>query len=109
MVILSQESNPLVGTWRDREKESRELVFKADGGYSVTRRPFEEYRDYWGNCTFDTSGLPKRALVQKLMAGEHIGKTAAYQRVEKAVDKGALKEDPSTKMLSLPASTAVEG
>jgi hypothetical protein len=56
-----------------------------------------------------TSGLPKSALVKKIMDGEHIGHTAAYQRVDKAVKKDLLKEDPATKLLSLPVAEAVEG
>jgi len=105
---------------RNGEDENK----RCEGGYfdpatffTVSTGETEEWRHLKGakmkkETEYDkylqgTSGLPKRALVEKLMAGEHIGKTAAYQRVEKAVDKGALKEDPSTKLLTIPV--AVEG
>ena len=31
----------------------RELVFRADGRFSATWRPFGDYRDYWGVWTYD--------------------------------------------------------
>lgn len=49
----------LVGQWRQAEHECgmaldvRELEFHADGRFSVTWRPFETYRDYWGRWSFD--------------------------------------------------------
>lgn len=32
-----------------------ELVFDADGGFSVTFHPFESYHDYWGTYAFDAA------------------------------------------------------
>lgn len=52
--IYTQTSNPFVGTWADTRNEINELVFRADGTYSVTALPFESYRDYWGVYYFDT-------------------------------------------------------
>src|SRR5690606_33545209 len=51
-------SSALVGQWRQAEDECgialdvRELEFRADGRFSVTWRPFETYRDYWGRWNF---------------------------------------------------------
>ena len=35
--------------------DAAELVFKADGHYSVTWVPFETYKDYWGQWRYDRS------------------------------------------------------
>lgn len=45
-------ADPLVGRWRQPETCAapvRELVFQADGMFTVTYFPFETYRDYWGH------------------------------------------------------------
>ena len=48
-----------VGTWHQDESECagaqpvRELIFSADGRYSVTWMPFETYKDYWGGWRYD--------------------------------------------------------
>src|SRR5262249_47999177 len=48
-----------VGTWHQFEADCpgaapvRELIFKADGHYSVTWTPFETYQDYWGDWRYD--------------------------------------------------------
>jgi hypothetical protein len=48
-----------VGTWHQDETECagaepvRELIFTADGRYSVTWAPFETYKDYWGGWRYD--------------------------------------------------------
>lgn len=48
-----------VGMWRQAEAECagaepvRELIFTADGHYSVTWLPFETYKDYWGGWRYD--------------------------------------------------------
>lgn len=52
-------SNSLVGLWTQQDTECgmaidvRELEIRADGSFSVTWRPFESYRDYWGRWSFD--------------------------------------------------------
>jgi len=52
-------SAALVGQWHQAETDCgvamdvRELEFRADGWFSVTWRPFETYRDYWGRWSFD--------------------------------------------------------
>lgn len=52
-------NNWLVGLWSQQETECgmaidvRELEIRADGSFSVTWRPFESYRDYWGSWSFD--------------------------------------------------------
>src|SRR5262245_30983913 len=55
----AQPEDPLVGYWRQRSEECGaaapiyELVFQADGRYSVTWLPFETYKDYWGRWRHD--------------------------------------------------------
>ena len=50
-----------VGTWHQFEADCpgaepvRELIFKADGHYSVTWAPFETYKDYWGAWRYDAA------------------------------------------------------
>ena len=68
--IFTPESNPFVGVWRQTAerlcignigftfdvppaRQISEIVFRADGTYSVTWTPFEVYRDYWGPYTYD--------------------------------------------------------
>jgi len=66
VTVFTPEANPLVGQWHEvgqftcadgTEKPAdpaiRELIFEADGSYSVTWFPFEVYRDYWGTYTYD--------------------------------------------------------
>jgi hypothetical protein len=64
--IVTPESHPLLGTWREAGQIScdggaetvppvpiEELVFAADGTFAVTWMPFESYVDYWGTYTID--------------------------------------------------------
>jgi hypothetical protein len=64
--VYTPEGNPLVGYWQEVAQLScatgaevapalpiEELVFGADGTYSVTWTPFESYLDYWGTYAFD--------------------------------------------------------
>src|SRR5262249_6936895 len=50
-----------VGVWAQAEAECagaqpvRELIFTADGRYSVTWAPFETYKDYWGAWRYDAA------------------------------------------------------
>jgi len=49
----------IIGAWRQGEVECgiaepvRELIFEADGRYSVTWLPFETHRDYWGRYRYN--------------------------------------------------------
>src|SRR5262245_9308943 len=51
----------LVGTWHQEEaacgtaQPVRELIFSADGRFSVTWLPFETYKDYWGAWRYDAA------------------------------------------------------
>jgi len=68
VTVYTTASNPLVGRYResgrlacDNGQETSpsdpigELVFRADGTFSVTFDPFEVYRDYWGTYVHDTT------------------------------------------------------
>jgi hypothetical protein len=64
--IFTPAGNPLVGTWHEDaelacssgdevtpQEPIREVIFKADGSFSVTWHPFEVYHDYWGTYQSD--------------------------------------------------------
>jgi hypothetical protein len=56
--------SPVVGIWRQsqekpctsawiQEERVHELIFAADGRFSVTYKAFCDYKDYWGRYTYD--------------------------------------------------------
>jgi hypothetical protein len=77
----SGTGSSLVGTWREKSPTAcqtatgdtaavrlAELVFKANGEFSVTWMPFETYKDYWGTYRFDPA---TRILVLKVDGGNY--------------------------------------
>ncbi|MBI1742179.1 hypothetical protein HYR54_03825 [Candidatus Acetothermia bacterium] len=82
-VVYTSESNPLVGRWyetrqllcngqvRDAPEPFRELIFEADGSFSVTWEPFEVYHDYWGTYSYD---VHTNALQFSIASGNYIPK-----------------------------------
>lgn len=75
--VYTREANPLVGRWKQERPDAgggagaggrhdyiEELVFKADGTFSVTWLPFECYKDYWGTYSSDTRTRRLRLNVQ---------------------------------------------
>lgn len=68
VTVFTRATHPLVGTWWEQAWKActpmatqglvqpiRELVFRADGTFTVTWTPFERYTDYWGRYTYDVS------------------------------------------------------
>lgn len=67
VTVVDPAPNPLAATWTQDEPPTcangsrpddamvRELVFRRGRTFSVTRVPFESYRDYWGTYTYDAS------------------------------------------------------
>lgn len=65
--VVDPSPNPLAATWTQDEPPTcangsrpddamvRELVFRRGRTFSVTRVPFESFRDYWGTYTYDVS------------------------------------------------------
>jgi hypothetical protein len=57
--VFNPNTNPLVGRWSQSSSNCapgaviNELIFSADGTFSVTWMPFEAYKDYWGQYDFD--------------------------------------------------------
>jgi hypothetical protein len=49
----------------------RELSFDGDGRFSVTWRPFETYRDYWGRYRYDANS---RAIDLEIEGGNFVPK-----------------------------------
>jgi hypothetical protein len=80
--VYTPEANPLIGYWREEaqltcdsgtevvpEETIEELIFFADGTFTVTWFPFESYKDYWGTYTFD---LAQRTLELTVTGGNTI-------------------------------------
>lgn len=57
--VFRRNEAPLTGYWRqngegcDSRSVIQELMFNADGTFSVTWEPFEFYKDYWGKFTYN--------------------------------------------------------
>ncbi len=69
LYIYTSAGNPFVGFWKDRNNDIGELRFLADGTFSVTARPFEVYKDYWGTYRYD---LNKKSIVFEVTGGNRI-------------------------------------
>lgn len=79
--VYSPEANPFIGYWHEvaqldcesgaeipvEEQGISEIYFGADGEFSVTWRPFEAYKDYWGPYFFD----PERGLLHMQVFGSN--------------------------------------
>lgn len=63
--VFTPQTHPLVDRWKEKAEVAcgsqealppanpvQELLFWADGTFSVTWKPFETYRDYWGTYTY---------------------------------------------------------
>lgn len=97
VLIVDPAPNPLAGTWSQSEPPTcaqgyrpgdaivRELEFNRGRTFTVTRTPFESYRDYWGTYAYDVSsgrltltvengnsrpGFQTAALTARVAAGE---------------------------------------
>ncbi|MEO7647288.1 MAG: hypothetical protein ABIV11_03495 [Gemmatimonadaceae bacterium] len=74
--VVDPAPNPLAATWSQSTPPAcangeqptdaivRELVFRRGGAFTVTRVPFESYRDYWGTYTYDVSTGTLRLTVE---------------------------------------------
>ena len=57
--VFNPKADPLVGRYSQSSVDCpadgviNEVVFSADGTFSVTWMPFESYKDYWGRYDFD--------------------------------------------------------
>lgn len=80
--VYTPERNPLVALWYEEaqiaceggeettpEEPIREMLFRADGTFSVTWYPFEVYEDYWGTYTYD---LASGALTLEVENGNYV-------------------------------------
>jgi hypothetical protein len=80
--VFTPETHPLVNLWKEKAEVAcgsqealspanpiRELIFWADGTFSVTWKPFETYRDYWGTYTYSKE---KGKIRFKVEAGNNI-------------------------------------
>lgn len=59
--VYDPREAPLIGSWRQTAEACpqgnalRELIFRPNGSFAATFRPFERYQDYWGSYSFDTA------------------------------------------------------
>jgi hypothetical protein len=103
LVLRSKYSvpqSPVVGIWRQfqeqpcagawmQEERIHELVFAADGRFSVTFKPFCTYKDYWGRYSYD---LPNGRITMKIEGGSAVPDDfdgegiAMYQAGERTAD-----------------------
>ena len=65
-----------------------ELEFRASGWFSVTWTPFETYRDYVGEYSFDP---PKHALSLKITGGAFVPRIFHGQGTYKLLDDKTLE------------------
>jgi len=65
LYVYTRSGNPFSGSWRENGGDIQELVFSADGTFSVTAHPFEVYKDYWGRYSYDLS----RQVISFVMVG----------------------------------------
>jgi hypothetical protein len=64
-----QEKSCKGGAWRRPAEPIGELVFKADGAFTLVRVPFESYFDYWGTYRHASAS---GALTLKITGGNRI-------------------------------------
>ena len=77
--VFNRDANPLVGLWREQETGNvNELIFQADGRFTVTWFPFEVYKDYWGDYTFEL-GSPKSGSIELHMTGGNRSDIVGFQ------------------------------
>lgn len=81
VAVYTDEFNPLVGTWREErqimcdgqeqnpDEPFQELVFRADGRFTLTWHPFEVYTDYVGTYVYDAVTL---ALLLHIDGGNYV-------------------------------------
>lgn len=74
--------------WLSPEQPIEELVFHADGSFSVTWTPFEVYRDYWGTYTYD---LETGSIDLEVTGGNHVPQVVCLHDCTFHVEDGTLR------------------
>ena len=75
ILVYTTEANPLVGNWVEKETGLiLELLFHAEGEFSLTWVPLEIYVDYWGTYTY---GLEDGSL-EFAITGSRIPRPAQF-------------------------------
>lgn len=97
--VYDAASNPLVGTWIQDDDgncpgNSRilELKFEGDGNFSVTWRPFEAYKDYWGEFDYE---LETGMLLLRPESGNYIPEDVSSGMIRLTGDEFSLLEGMS--------------
>jgi hypothetical protein len=100
VLVYSPQTQPLVGLWKQTEQYDcgsgdrvyvgpiGVLEFRASGWFSVTWTPFETYRDYVGEYSFDP---PKHALSLKITSGAFVPRIFHGQGTYRLLDDKTLE------------------
>ena len=87
-LVYTLEANPLVGYWIEQETGGiSELLFQADGDFSVTWVPLETYIDYWGTYAYDLD----KGFLDFTITGSRIKRPSQFDgRGSFSIDDGSL-------------------
>jgi hypothetical protein len=100
VTVFTPESNPLVGTWVEREalpcdsgdvpaeEGFNELVFEADNTFTLTWYPFELYYDYWGTYTYDPQS---GQLAMSIVDGNYIPESVDLEGIVEVQADGSVR------------------
>ncbi len=103
--LAAAQQNPLVGGWRQSgwklceptqslpegslDPPLEELLFKADGTFSVSWTPFESYKDYWGRYRYAVTrrGAQRARLPADSATARDVG-TSIEGPIKLVIDNG---------------------
>ena len=96
--VIESASAPLVGRWQvkgiigcdgaqhaPQSQLAKELIFDANGKFSVTWRPFESYVDYWGDYVYDSD---RKQLSMIISGGNYVPAGVRLQGVARVTPDG---------------------
>ncbi|WP_146747799.1 hypothetical protein [Paramagnetospirillum kuznetsovii] len=99
--VVNPTLHPLAGSWSETEERPcegsawtkpaqpiGELTFDASGAFSVTRQPFEAYRDYWGTYRYAATSS---ALTLSVTDGNAIPANRRLKGTARLGDSGTLE------------------
>lgn len=81
--VFSKTADPLIGHWKDKNEVINELLFQPGNRFSVTRIPFESYKDYGGTYRIDPV---KRTVSMTITGGNKVPKDANLSNIAYSFD-----------------------